>query len=110
MQNSHHVWSNKRPIYRDAIRASNVLGAMIAKLTAQTPQSPSTQSGVLELGACEKQCTTSTKPNAMQNLVMPDDTLPNQDHAYDLMDVGSLENMLDNPNMLNWVSGEEDLV
>ncbi|THW17021.1 hypothetical protein D6D24_04135 [Aureobasidium pullulans] len=100
LQKSRHVWSSKKPAYRDAIRASHVLGVMIAKLTAQDTRSPpAAETGQLVMpGYCpcaplEHILNRPETPPAVQQVTAP---------TEDLMDIGSLESILDNPDMLNW--------
>ncbi|KEQ95326.1 hypothetical protein AUEXF2481DRAFT_4942 [Aureobasidium subglaciale EXF-2481] len=99
LQNSRHVWSSKKPAYRDAIRASHVLGVMIAKLTAHGGDPPTAvQSGTFNIPNCQHPPTPANldSHNAHWSVT------PAQDTAHEMMDIASLESILDNPDLLNW--------
>lgn len=92
-----HIWTSKRPVYQDAVRASRVLGVMIAKLTDES--APSLQTDTLN------QHENNQLPPATQNSHVSQQTVAvPQDITYDMMDVMSLENIFENPDTLNWVS------
>ena len=92
-----HIWTSKRPVYQDAVRASHVLSVMIAKLTDDS--APSLQTGTLDQHGSEQ------LPPATQNLhVSQQDTAVPGDTTYDMMNIMSLENIFENPDTLNWVS------
>ena len=92
-----HIWTSKRPVYQDAVRASHVLSVMIAKLTDDS--APSLQTGTLYQHGNEH------FPPATQNLhVSQQDTAVPGDTAYDMMNIMSLESIFENPDTLNWVS------
>ncbi|KAI4742249.1 hypothetical protein E4T50_07323 [Aureobasidium sp. EXF-12298] len=87
-----HIWSSKRPVYRDAVRASHVLGVMIAKLTGDSAPP-------LQIGDMHER----SPPSAEQVPHVPQqDVAPPQDADYDMMNITSLENIFENADMLNW--------
>lgn len=64
---------------------------MLAKLTRDSP---------LTDGVCG-----SYRANVANNtLVSQQEVTPPQDASDDMIDITSLENLFDNPDMLNWVS------
>jgi hypothetical protein len=90
-----HIWSSKRPVYRDAVRASHVLGVMIAKLT-DDPAPP------LQTGDMHEH---RHPPSTGQISQVPQQDVPTpHDADYDIMNITSLESIFENPDMLNWVS------
>lgn len=92
-----HIWTSKRPVYQDAVRASRVLGVMIAKLTDES--APSLQTGSLD------QHGSNQLPAAIQSShVLQQNDAVSQDTTYDMMNIMSLENIFENPDTLNWVS------
>ena len=93
-----HIWASKRPVYRDAVRASHVLGVMIAKLTGDSP--PPLQTGALDMHEDYRHLSAVTQsPHvSYQDVATP------QDAPYEMMDITSLESIFQNPDMLNWVS------
>ncbi|KAH0371689.1 hypothetical protein KCU65_g1799, partial [Aureobasidium melanogenum] len=89
LQKAQHFWSTKKPAYRDAVRASHVLGVMLAKLC----RDPSLTDGV---GG-------SYGPTTADNVLVPQqEVTPPDDASSDMIDITSLENLFDNPDMLNW--------
>ena len=47
----------------------------------------------------------SYRPTTATNALIPQQQItPPQDASYDMIDITSLENLFDNPDMLNWVS------
>ncbi|KAG9662014.1 hypothetical protein KCU64_g2214, partial [Aureobasidium melanogenum] len=85
LQKAQHFWSTKKPTYRDAVRASHVLGVMLAKLTRHSS------------------LTDGVDATATQNaFVSQQEITPPQDTFCDMLDITSLENLFDNPDMLNW--------
>lgn len=95
-----HIWSSKRPVYRDAVRASHVLGVMIAKLTGD-PAPPLQTEDLHE---------PRYPPSTVQISHVPQQDIGTpQDTAYDMMNITSLETIFENPDMLNWVSMTTEL-
>jgi hypothetical protein len=93
-----HIWSSKQPVYQDAVRASHVLGVMIAKLTGGSP--PPLPTGTIQ--RLENLQYSSTA--AQTSFPSQADTVVPHDSTYDMMDTTSLESIFENPDMLNWVS------
>lgn len=92
-----HIWTSKRPVYKDAVRASHVLGVMIAKLTDES--APSLQTGTLDQHGSKMLLSATQSSHVSQH-----DVVVPQDITYDMMDIMSLENIFENPDTLNWVS------
>ncbi|KAG9574445.1 hypothetical protein KCU77_g3384, partial [Aureobasidium melanogenum] len=85
LRSAQHFWSTKKPTYRDAVRASHVLGVMLAKLTR------------------DSSLTDGIDATATHNaFVLQQEITPPQDTSCDMLDITSLENLFDNPDMLNW--------
>jgi hypothetical protein len=98
LKTAQHIWSSKRPVYQDAVRASHVLGAMMAKLATDSPPS-------LSSGTFEKPDDSVYSVTAAQISHAPQQDVPvSEDSTYDMMDITSLESIFENPDMLNWVS------
>ncbi|KEQ72468.1 hypothetical protein M436DRAFT_48460 [Aureobasidium namibiae CBS 147.97] len=92
-----HIWTSKRPVYQDAVRASHVLGVMIAKLTEDSV--PSHQTGIMDQhGGSQLSSATTSFHFSQQDIAVQGDT------TYDMMDIMSLESIFENPDTLNWVS------
>jgi len=92
-----HIWTSKRPVYQDAVRASHVLGVMIAKLTEDSAPSLQTEN-MDQYGSSQLPSTTQSFHLSQQDIAVPGET------TYDMMDIMSLESIFDNPDTLNWVS------
>ncbi|KAK6008323.1 hypothetical protein QM012_000226 [Aureobasidium pullulans] len=89
LQKAQYFWSTKKPTYRDAVRASHVLGVMLARLTRDSSSTDGTDG--------PSHSTTAENAHVSQQQITPP-----QDSPFDMMDTTSLENLFDNPDMLNW--------
>ncbi|KAI4727421.1 hypothetical protein E4T49_04777 [Aureobasidium sp. EXF-10728] len=96
LQKARHVWSSKKPAYRDAVRASRVLGFMLAKLNGGY------QSTSVSDGHNPQKVDRSSSTTIRNAVVTEKDVTPSQDATYDMMDITSLESIFDNPDLLNW--------
>ncbi|CAD0109657.1 unnamed protein product [Aureobasidium uvarum] len=98
LQKARHVWSSKKPAYRDAVRASRVLGCMLARLDGEHP------SILVSESHNPQEDDRNSTITIQENLVPQQDVTALQDATYDMMDITSLESIFDNPDLLNWVS------
>ncbi|KAG9904703.1 hypothetical protein KCU94_g5909, partial [Aureobasidium melanogenum] len=84
LRKAQHYWSTKKPTYRDAVRASHVLGVMLAKLTH------------------DSSLTDRVDATATDNALVPQQEITPPQDTCDMIDITSLETLFDNPDMLNW--------